>query len=258
MPEISSHNDGMFSYSDLTTTDIAAARIFYTDLFGWNVNEQPLPEGDVYLMFEKKGKVAAAASQQPGEQRAQGVPPMWNTYFTVSDLDLRTKEAEAAGGTIYADPFDVMEAGRMSVIADPTGAVFCLWEPKAAIGAEIMYEPNTLVWTECSTTDVDKARTFYSSVMGWTFEEADMGDAGTYTLFQAEDQYLGGMMPSPMDMSYWMVYFAVGDCEQMTEKVRSMGGTIHLDAETVPSVGTLSIVSDPQGAMFGLLEPDPT
>lgn len=260
MTEIIGHKDGMFSYADLQTIDLEAARTFYTDLFGWKVNEQPLGEGEVYLMFEKNGHTACAASRQSPEQTSQGMAPMWNTYFTVSEVDTRSKEAEAAGGSIYMHPFDVFDAGRMAVIADPAGAVFCLWEPKENIGAQVMGEPNTLSWAECASTDATKVRDFYTEVMGWTYDEMDMGDAGKYTLFKAEGESASGLMQNPMPgvPSYWMVYFEVADCRQMTERVKSMGGKTFMDSDVVPGVGVISVLADPQGAMFGMIEPEET
>ena len=258
MPEITKHEESMFSYADLATTDLDAARTFYTDLFGWKVNEQPMSEDpkDVYLMFEQNGKTVCAASRQRPEQAAQNVPPMWNIYFTVSDVDLRAKEAEAAGGTVHAPPFDVFDAGRMAVVSDPNGAFFCLWQPKENIGAQVMHEPNTLDWAECGTTDVKKAQDFYTQVMGWSKEEMDMGEGKTYTLFNVGDKPCCGLMESPMPMSYWSIYFDVSDCKQMTDKARSMGAQVMLDADTAEGVGTFSILTDPQGAMFGLITPE--
>lgn len=256
MTEIIRHKDGMFSYSDLQTSDLGAAETFYTDLFGWKVNEQPMGEGQVYLMFEKNGHTVCAASQQREEQAAQGVPPMWNTYFTVYDVDLRAKEIEAAGGSVHAPPFDVFDAGRMAVIADPVGAFFCLWQPKDNIGAQVMNEPNTLGWAESGSTDIEKSRAFYTETMGWTYEEMDIGDGDPYTVFQAEGENCCGLMNSSMGRSYWSIYFDVLRCKQMTEKVRSMGGEVLMDADEVPGVGVISVVADPQGAMFGMIEPE--
>ncbi|MDQ3877835.1 MAG: VOC family protein, partial [Actinomycetota bacterium] len=129
MPEITKHVETMFSYADLSTTDLEAAKAFYTGLFGWNLEDVPMGEdGGTYTMFNKNGKITAAASLQQEQQREAGVPPMWNVYFTVYDLDARTKEAERAGGSIHAGPFDVFDAGRMGVIADPTGGVLCVWQ----------------------------------------------------------------------------------------------------------------------------------
>lgn len=156
MPEITKHVETMFSYADLSTTDLEGAKKFYTELFDWQVEDVPMGPNDFYAMFKKNGKTTAAAANQRKEQADAGVPPMWNTYFTVTDVDNRSKQAERAGGTIHAQPFDVFEAGRMSVISSPSGAFFSLWQAKNDIGAQIMNEPNTLTWTECISIDVER------------------------------------------------------------------------------------------------------
>src|SRR5688572_27436353 len=168
MPAIDQHKEGTFSYADLATSDLDAATVFYTDLFGWQTDDQPMGEDptDIYRQFTKDGRVVCAAAKQRPEQAEAGVPSMWNVYFTVSDVDTAAKKCEAAGGTIHAQPFDVFEAGRMAVISDATGAFFCLWEPKQSIGSYVMNEANTLGWAESGSTDVAKAQAFYTEALG--------------------------------------------------------------------------------------------
>jgi predicted enzyme related to lactoylglutathione lyase len=262
MPQIDKHVETMFSYSDLQTTDLEAAKTFYTKLFGWSVDEQPMGEGQVYAMFKKDGKTTGAASLQQPQQRDMGVPPMWTTYFTVYDVDSRTKEAERAGGTIHAEPFDVFDAGRMSVIQDPNGAVFALWQPKENIGAEVMNEPNTLTWTECAARDTDKGRAFYTEVFGWTYEEMDMGDGNKYTLFKKDgvESPVCGLMPLQMEgmPSFWLIYFSVESCDDTAAKAKELGADIKNPPTDIPNVGRFAIIADPQGATFGVLQPDLT
>ena len=256
MPEIKKHNENNFSYSDLQTTDLEGAKAFYTGLFGWDVEEVPLGEGEMYAMFKKNGKTVAAGSNQQPQQREAGVPPTWNAYFTVYDLDNRTKVAEQAGGTIHAQPFEVFDAGRMSVVQDPNGAFFCLWEPKDNIGAEIMNEPGSLTWTESVQKDVAKGRTFYSELFGWDYDSMDMGDGKTYSVCTlGEDRVAGLMEPLGPDMpSFWLIYFETADCDADVAKARDLGAQIMRDTTPIPGVGRFALINDPQGAGFGLLE----
>jgi uncharacterized protein len=259
MPEIKKHAEGMFSYSDLQTSDLEAATTFYTDLFGWEIVDQPMSEDptDIYRMFTKNGLPVCAAAKQRPEQAEAGAPPAWNVYFTVSDVDIAAKKCEAAGGTIHMQPFDVFDAGRMAVISDPAGAFFCLWQAKENIGAGVMHEPNTLTWAESGSTDVDKARSFYTEALGWTFEEMNMNEGPAYTVFSAGGENCAGLMQSPMPMSYWMIYFNTDDCKAVTEKARGAGAQIMMDSQYFPGAGTISALSDPQGAMFGLIQAEP-
>lgn len=257
MPEIAKHQEGRFSYSDLQTTDEKAAVDFYTKLFDWTVDEQPIGASDqIYYMFQKNGKTVGAASAQPEQQREMGVPPMWTTYFTVDDVDLKAKEVEQAGGTVHAQPFDVLEAGRMAVVADPAGGYFALWQPKANIGSEVMFEPDTLSWTEMHSTDPEKARRFYLDLFGWTYEEFDTGQGQMYTIFKSGDDQICGLFrqTTPAMPSYWLIYFDVDDTQEKTEKARSLGATIMVEPTPIPGVGTFSIIGDRQGAAFGIIK----
>src|SRR5262249_60340994 len=96
-----------------------------------------------------------------------GSPPHWNSYVSGDDVDAMTAKVEGAGGTVMAPPFDVMEAGRMSVVQDPTGAVILLWQAKESIGARLVNEAGTVSWSELRTPDVPKGAAFYNKVFGW-------------------------------------------------------------------------------------------
>src|ERR687896_735716 len=167
MPEFTKHEPGTHSWADLSAADIDSAITLYTELFGWDVTKEDLPDGGVYAMFRINGKDVAAAGPLQEEQAKMGIPPHWNVYVTVEDAEQASKQAEAAGGTIVAPAFDVMEYGRMAVIADPTGAAFCVWEPKANIGAHLLGAAGAMSWAEVQTNNADKAGAFYAELFGY-------------------------------------------------------------------------------------------
>ena len=168
MAEVTSHPPGSFSWPELATTDQKAAVSFYRELFGWDVNDQPLGPGETYSMFQMRGKETGAAYTMRPEERQSGAPPHWNSYVTVADVDASVKKAQELGATVFAPPFDVMDAGRMAVLQDPTGAVFSVWEPKRQIGVKILNEPGALCWSELTTRDTKAAEAFYTRLFGWT------------------------------------------------------------------------------------------
>src|SRR6185503_19491129 len=140
MGERTSHAPGSFSWTDLSTTDPDGAKAFYTGLFGWDTEDNPIPEGGVYTMLLGDGKYVGALSAVQQE----GQPPAWNSYVTVTSADDAARAAAANGGTVAMEPFDVMEAGRMALVQDPTGAFFAVWEPRDSIGAQRVNEPGAL------------------------------------------------------------------------------------------------------------------
>src|SRR6201997_2894675 len=195
MPERTSYAQGTPNWVDLPTTDQAAAKAFYAGLFGWTYDDQPMgAEGEwqVYSMAMLGGHQVAAISPQPAEMGAAGAPPMWNTYLAVDSVADAPARVEAAGGKVAMAPFDVMDAGRMSFVMDPSGAPVALWQANQHIGATLVNEPGTINWNELITSDPGVTR-FYADVAGLTTETMDMG-IGPYTTFKAGDQMVGGTM----------------------------------------------------------------
>src|SRR4051812_41599723 len=117
MGERTSHDAGTISWTDLATADQDAAKEFYGGLFGWEYDDQPIDENTTYSMAKLGGRSAAAISPQQPNEAEQGIPPHWNVYVTVDDVDAGAEKAGEAGGNVLAGPFDVFDAGRMAVVA---------------------------------------------------------------------------------------------------------------------------------------------
>jgi len=126
MSTTATHAPGTFSWADLGTPDPAAAKRFYTGLFGWTFEDRPISDGEYYTIFDVGGKSVAALYNQMADQRAAGIPPHWLSYVSVESADQAASRAAELGGTVLAPAFDVMEAGRMAVVQDPTGGVLAV------------------------------------------------------------------------------------------------------------------------------------
>jgi predicted enzyme related to lactoylglutathione lyase len=115
---------------------------------------------------------------------------------------------------------------------------------------------NPFVHVELSTTDVGKAKTFYSKLFDWKLEDVPFG-ADTYTMIQVGEGTGGGMMKHPMPgaPSAWMAYVLVDDIAAATKKAKSLGATVVKDVTEVMGAGHFTIISDPTGAVLGLWEP---
>jgi uncharacterized protein len=251
---------GTPSWVDLGTTDIAAAQGFYGPLFGWEFEDQHQdPDGQVvYCLAKLGGRNAAGLMEQPPGQRDMGVPPSWNSYVSVADADAATAKVEGAGGTVFMPPMDVMDAGRMSVFADPTGAVIGTWQPKQHLGAEVVNEPGALTWNELISPDVETAAAFYNQVFGWKHRTQQMGPM-TYTEFLLDDQSIAGGMPPPMEgiPPMWGVYFAVADCDATVADAKRRGASVIAEPVDIPP-GRFAVLADPQGAVFSVIKTNPT
>ena len=259
MAEFTSHAPGTFSWPELSTSDQKAGVAFYRGLFGWDLNEQPMGPGDTYSIFQMRGKPVGAAYTMRPEEKQAGAPPHWNSYVTVANVDESAKNAASLGGKILAPPFDVMDAGRMAVIQDPTGAVFQIWQKNRSIGAEILNEPGALCWTELNTRDTRAAEAFYTKLFGWGVKHSAASTAMEYTEFSVGGQPSIGMMPMNEHMpahvpAYWMPYFQVADADASVAKAQTLGGKVMVPAQDIPGTGRFAIVSDPQGAMFAVFK----
>src|ERR1700704_6680443 len=98
MAELTSHKPGTFSWPELATTDQKAGVAFYRALFGWDMNEQTMGTGDVYSMFQMRGKPVGAGYTMRADERNMGIPPHWNSYVTVANVEESAKKAESLGG----------------------------------------------------------------------------------------------------------------------------------------------------------------
>ncbi|NOZ54107.1 MAG: VOC family protein [Gammaproteobacteria bacterium] len=114
---------GVFSWNELMTTDVTAAKAFYSELFGWTLADMN-DAGTDYTMAKIGDQPVAGIMLTPPEEKQ--MPPSWGSYVTVDDVDKRSKQAVALGGSILVEPRDIPTIGRFAVIADPQGAFLSL------------------------------------------------------------------------------------------------------------------------------------
>jgi uncharacterized protein len=255
MGERTQYTPGTFSWTDLTTTDQAAAKAFYSALFDWEVTDMPVGDGVVYSMASLDGKPVAAISPQPQQQRDAGAPPLWNSYITVENADQTLARAKALGATVHAPAFDVMEAGRMGVVQDPQGAYFLVWQPNQHIGARLVNAPGALSWNELGSPDLDGSASFYGELFGWTTTPMEGADPPYLVISNADGHSNGGIRPPapPGTPPFWLVYFATADIEASLAKAAELGGQ-SLVGVTDIGIAKIAVVQDPQGAVFALYD----
>lgn len=246
MPAVTLHRPGSFCWIELATTDTAAAAAFYTELFGWAMHSTPMGESELYTIFRKDGRDAAAMHGHTG-----GAPPNWLSYVAVDQVDAAVAKAKELGASILAGPMDVSDAGRMAVLADNQGAAFAVWQANRQTGVGVRDESNALCWNELQAHDVDAAKHFYPPLFGWRMKESD-----EYTEWHLGENAVGGLMLSnaPVDVPpYWLPYFAVDDCDAATRKAVSLGGAAIVSCMEIEHVGRFSVLADPQGAVFAVI-----
>jgi uncharacterized protein len=259
MPKKTEYAQGTPSWVDLQTTDQAAAKQFYASLLGWGYDDTPAPGGGaVYSMATVNGEsVAAIAPMPPGAPA--GMPPMWNTYIAVDDVDAAVDKVAPAGGQVLMPPTDIGDAGRMAFVTDPTGAAVGLWQANQHIGATLVSEPGAIFWNELITDKPDSALAFYETVVGLTHSTVEMAPGQNYMLLKVGGTDVGGCIePQMADVpNHWHVYFGVNDADATAAEATAGGGQVIVEPFDIPSVGRAAVLADPQGAVFSVLKPAP-
>ena len=281
MIERDGYPPGVPCWIDTSQPDPEAAVRFYQGLFGWEFTDR-MPPGSSgsYFVAKLHGKEVAAVSSQPA---GSSPTPNWATYIWVEDAGETAAKAKEAGGTVLVEPFDIFDAGRMAVLSDPTGAVFCLWEAGTHRGAELVNEAGTWNWSDLNTRDPEAAKAFYGAVFGWVAESVDLGEAGEAIMWRAPGygdfleqltpgnrrrqteagappgfaDAIGWMSPMTPDQfpdevpSHWSVTFAVDDVDAIAATTEQRGGQV-LTAPCDAGAARIAVIVDPQGAVFNV------
>lgn len=255
--EITTHAPGTFCWIELGTTDVDAARAFYTGLFGWTAEDVPASEG-TYTLFKLGDHDVGGLYPMSAAQHEQDLPPHWLNYVAVEDADATVERARAAGGTVLVEPSSTPGIGRMAVVQDPLGAPFAVWQAGGHPGAGVLGVTGAVCWTELAARDADAAAAFYADVIGWEAEAKEVA-AGPYTFFKRDDEHqVGGMMQMTEEWgdtpSHWMLYIAVDDCDAAAARAEELGGTVCVPPTGIPEIGRFAVIDDPQGASFSIIQ----
>ncbi len=247
---------GLPCWLDLSVPDVKIAAAFYERVFGWTYSVSGEAYGHYHVAQVDGRAVAGFGQPMSGNE----VPSVWTLYFAADDADAMVTRAVELGGSVVAPAFDVPGQGRMALVADPTGAVFGLWQAHQHDGFGVTGAAGTMSWCEVNTTDADRARSFYTELLGASSRQRNEG--GTpYHVLSRDDVDVAGILQMNDQWSglapHWMVYFRVGDMDAAVGAVKDAGGTVQhgpFDSKH----GRLAVVADPAGAIFSLQEPPAT
>ena len=247
-----------FIWYELMTTDAGAAASFYAEVVGWTAADAGGPNAG-YTIFSADGRGVAGAIALPDEACAAGARPGWIGYVAVPDVDAAVAGVEQAGGSVHKPGFDIAEVGRAAIVADPTGATFALLAPRP-MGDPPAPLPRMSLgncgWHELQAGDGEAAFRFYSGQYGWTeVSTMEMGPMGTYRIWAAGGESVGGMMTrhKQMERPAWLFYFVVGSVDAAAARIVEAGGTVVNGPMEVPDGSWIVQGIDPQGATFALV-----
>ncbi len=259
-----SYPQGIPSWVDLSTTDVEAAKKFYAALFGWEYEDNQMGPEMMFSLARVGGDTAAVIFTQHGQEKEMGAPPHWNVYVSVDDVDAIAEKAKELGGNLMAGPFDAPQPGRMCVVQDPTGAFVQFWQPGKGAMTKVREETGALCWAELLTTDQGGAGEFFTKLLGAELDTDTMPtpEGDEYHMLMAGGYPAAGIMSLPQHLidqnvpPHWEIYFRVDDAQAAVETATSMGGQILFGPAVIPMAGTIVVFMDPQGAVFGIQQPE--
>jgi uncharacterized protein len=246
---------GRFVWYELMTTDVAAANAFYSEVVGWRTQDASTPDLS-YTLFTNGTAPVSGLMELPEDARKMGATPRWMGYVSVSDVDGTAERIRRRGGTVYVPPTNT-NIGRISVVADPQTAILGLvnaLKPGLQWQGGELDRPGRVGWHELLAADWGQAFAFYGEIFGWQKADGQIDAAGTYQLFSAAGQTIGGMFTKrPVEqVPYWLYYFNVDNLDAAAERVRAAGGRIFEGPFEVPGGGWIARCIDRQGAIFAL------
>jgi uncharacterized protein len=244
---------GRFVWFEHISKDQNKAQGFYGELFGWKTQAMPSPSGN-YNMIAVDNQTIGGYMDTPA-----GAPPEahWIAHLGVENTVETAAKIKTLGGKVLKEPTKMGEFGTWAVVADPTGAAFCLWQPGKAEGnGDFKGKPGTWCWNELYTTEPDKAVSFYTAIGGFTHDASPMPH-GLYHVLSHDGAPRAGIMAKPMPEAptAWLPYVQVSSADQTVAKATKLGAKVLVPANDIPNVGRFAIFTDTTGAAIGILQP---
>jgi len=251
-----SGSQARFVWYELMTTDVEAAKAFYTKVVGWGTQDVSAP-GIPYILFTAAGATISGLTDLSDAARQMGAKPSWIGYVGVDDVDAATERVAGLGGAVLVPPQEIPNVSRFSIVTDPQKATLALlkWLKPGRQQPDELDSPGAVGWHELLAADSEKAAAFYDELFGWERVEAEIDAPKTYRLFAAGGQTAGSIFTKPpsLPIPHWLYYFNVADIDAAAKRVKAGGGKILHGPTAVPVGGRMVQCADPQGALFALV-----
>ena len=239
---------GFFCWVDVAVSDPTQTHTFFTDLFGWGRKVRPTEEAHAYSIMTVYGHHVAGICQVEGTG-----PSQWMSYLLVDDLTVASAKAQSLGASLLKENIDIATFGLMTVVEDPAGAVFALWESKR--GETSDPKGHSIVhWTELVSDNTEVAKNFYCALAGWTHRDIEFGGK-PYHIFSKDGEDVCGMMESTTSAPHWMVHFQVENCHVTCSLAEDLGGSVVRTPFDLEEIGRCAVLKCTSGGTFGIVQP---
>lgn len=245
---------GAPAWIELVTPDRRDAQIFYGSVFGWTFADTIRQNSIIETRARRHQRDVAAIIPQV----APDLSAQWQLSFATDDLAATCQRVRSLGGSVTVPTTTVPTGAHRASCTDAAGGRFTLLATNDHVGFELTHQPETFTWCEYETQNVPGAIAFYEALFDWKTEPAP--GAPEYTLCSVDGMQVGGIMAMPAHLGsmppHWLIYFAAVDADASIAKVSQHEGAV-LVPPTPFGNGRFAVCADPQGAVFGVLEPRP-
>jgi uncharacterized protein len=255
-PPTQEHHAGKIIFAQLATRDLSAAERFYGALFGWTFHDIRL--GPIqYAQASLNGEPVAGLFQRAlpaGDNR----PPVWLDFIAVTDVNAAENLAMENGGKVLLEAHDVPDRGRQAVLADPQGAIFAIIASSAGDPPDDLADPGEWIWYSLITRDPETDAAFYQKLFDYDVFDLPSSDNAEHLLLATENIERASVNPLPVSgpdaYPHWLSFVRVEDADKAVERVQTLGGRLLVAPRRDRHGGKIALVTDPAGAVFGLLE----
>jgi predicted enzyme related to lactoylglutathione lyase len=246
------HLVGKFVWYDLFTNDLQSASRFYEGLFGWSFSDTASKER-VIKTISRDG-VPIANAIHIDSKKGNVNECLWLSYMSVEDVDRALTVSKKNNGTIYLQPKNLPNRGRVAIVRDPEGAIFGIVTTSDGDPPDQSFVRNHWMGSELWSKNPEAAIEFYHLLAGYEQRLVDMGAGQKYRLLVKKGQTRGGVVKIPWDdvKPNWLPYIAVEDVMAIVARVKKLGGRVLLAPDKAIREGRVAIIADPSGAVFAV------
>lgn len=254
-PPTNEYRHGKLVWADLVTTDLAGARRFYGELFGWSFAELGTDRVDYLLAYHAGAPIAGIAQRQP-----QATPPRqsgWIAFMSVADVSAAAGAVTAQGGAVLITPRPVPGRGDMAVLADPDGAPFGVVHSSSGDPPDYLPAVGEWIWALYQSHDATSAAAFYQALAGYEVIPDARAINAPHFLLAADGYARASLVEIPAERGLrpdWLYFVRVSDVRASVARASALGGGTLVAPDPGLFGGQVAVVADPNGAPLGLLE----